>query len=784
MKAAGKKGSCRSSIRLCEEKFSCETQNPAAAIVCFECGDAAQCLKCDSAIHSMKKNQNHTRETIPSPKPDLLCQVSELNGQCKSKNYADVYCQDCYYRFCFDCNDKYHQRSDKAKHNFVDTNSFQTQSFHSDSSSVPDICQDVGDMNIRRDTIEDEARNSFLLSSEDENLQVESDNEFIKKLGCDEDAMVKVISIFGNTGDGKSHTLNYTFFKGEEVFKTSADQQSCTVGIWAAYEPHQKAIVIDTEGLLGVSSNQNQRTRLLLKVLAVSDVVIYRTRAERLHNDMFNFIGSASKAYLKHFSEELQTVSKKCKNNTSITTLGPAIVIFHETTHTEVFKTKGLGKNCPGIRERITDSECMMDAFSDIRYVGTKTNIGTQTDFLELKKVVVDILGNNSIRAHRRPAVVLQALKTLNEKFNGDIEKPTPNSFPDQYFTCTEKCLACGNRCIHSMNHNTQIDPHETSPEHICQYQHQYGNKVYLCKACKKSGHIRIVVPKTSSSSDNSWVGFGKYLWSGYVLECPKCGIIFRSRQYWYGNKEEEAVCEVDIRHIWPGSNRGLEGNHNAARKVLDGFHYVADTISTISAKPTKNLMEWTADQIAPEYWVPNSQILECSSCQVAFTSNTQKHHCRACGEGFCDSCSSKVRPVPERGWGFSAVRVCDECFDERKIKEKKAVAAAAGDSVHTARKVGEAVSSTIGVMASAIEYPLDILKDSARPDYWIPDEKINNCCVCKKDFDLLLSKHHCRSCGNGVCDYCSPNRLSVPIRGWDYPVRVCKNCEKNIEQI
>ncbi len=34
---------------------------------------------------------------------------------------------------------------------------------------------------------------------------------------------------------------------------------------------------------------------LNVKVLAVSDVVVYRTRAERLHNDLFYFLGDASK---------------------------------------------------------------------------------------------------------------------------------------------------------------------------------------------------------------------------------------------------------------------------------------------------------------------------------------------------------------------------------------------------------------------------------------------------------------------------------------------------------
>ena len=113
-------------------------------------------------------------------------------------------------------------------------------------------------------------------------------DEFISKLSCRGETNMKVVSIFGNTGDGKSHTLNHTFFNSEEVFATSSSQLSCTVGVWAAYDNVNHAIILDTEGLLGVSAsgNQNQRTRLLLKVLAISDIIIYRTRAERLHTDL------------------------------------------------------------------------------------------------------------------------------------------------------------------------------------------------------------------------------------------------------------------------------------------------------------------------------------------------------------------------------------------------------------------------------------------------------------------------------------------------------------------
>lgn len=47
-------------------------------------------------------------------------------------------------------------------------------------------------------------------------FQVSHGEELLHRLGCD-DSSVKVVSIFGNTGDGKSYTLNHVFFGGEEV---------------------------------------------------------------------------------------------------------------------------------------------------------------------------------------------------------------------------------------------------------------------------------------------------------------------------------------------------------------------------------------------------------------------------------------------------------------------------------------------------------------------------------------------------------------------------------------
>lgn len=178
--------------------------------------------------------------------------------------------------------------------------------------------------------------------------KVKDETSFLNLLSCNPDQLLKVVSIFGNTGEGKSHTLNHTFFMGREVFKTSPTQESCTVGVWAAFDPIHKVVVIDTEGLLGNSSKQGQRTRLLLKVLAVSDLIIYRTHADRLHDDLFKFLGDASDAYLKHFTKELKATTARCGLDVPLSTLGPAVVIFHETVHTKLL---GSGKISEVIRQ-------------------------------------------------------------------------------------------------------------------------------------------------------------------------------------------------------------------------------------------------------------------------------------------------------------------------------------------------------------------------------------------------------------------------------------------------
>ncbi|XP_043285149.1 zinc finger FYVE domain-containing protein 1-like isoform X2 [Venturia canescens] len=612
---------------------------------------------------------------------------------------------------------------------------------------------------------------SFLLIDAREHLRVSSVEQFYAKLNCAKEAKVKVVSIFGNTGDGKSHTLNRTFFQGREVFPTSNEQSSCTLGVWAAFDPSLRVICLDTEGLLGVTVHENERTRLLLKVLAISDIVVYRTRSERLHRDLFTFLGAASRAYTHHFQAALQALGKREGVPNSSCALGPSVIVFHETRHTRPLANSTSESAEDILRSRFAQMQLEIEAFSSIKYVGVQT-LNPPTDYGPLRNAVINELENTTVRSARKPNLVYGTLKILNDKFSGEISNVSSVLFPDQYFTCPVKCLSCDCRCTNSMGHVREGKPHVSDTL----YQHQYENVIYICKKCHSNGNEVIVSCRTQIQSDNGWYGLAKYAWSGYVIECPHCGEIYRSRQYWYGNKnpEDDAV-RTEINHVWNVANMSIT-NQNTAQRVIDGVSYITETVASVSLQPTKALSAWVADQVAPTYWRPNNEIKHCHNCKILFGASDSKHHCRSCGEGFCAKCSSNVKTVPARNW-FTPVRVCDSCFTKDNNSNNEPILDNTEDV--SARKVTEHVVSTLNAVGTVFTYSKSLIKDTVRPTYWVPDSELTNCCVCNKYFNVQLPLHHCRDCGRGVCQNCSQHRKPVPRRGWDKPVRVCDLCMK-----
>ena len=56
----------------------------------------------------------------------------------------------------------------------------------------------------------------------------------------------------------------------------------------------------------------------------------------------------------------------------------------------------------------------------------------------------------------------------------------------------------------------------------------------------------------------------------------------------------------------------------------------------------------------------------DCPHCDALFTLRSRRHHCRLCGDVFCDACSNHRVTLPLEGVEFDkAVRVCDFCFED-----------------------------------------------------------------------------------------------------------------------
>ena len=60
--------------------------------------------------------------------------------------------------------------------------------------------------------------------------------------------------------------------------------------------------------------------------------------------------------------------------------------------------------------------------------------------------------------------------------------------------------------------------------------------------------------------------------------------------------------------------------------------------------------------------WVPDHMATQCFSCKVEFWVARRKHHCRSCGQVFCNECTGQMAPIPSQNL-ITAERVCLPCY-------------------------------------------------------------------------------------------------------------------------
>ncbi|CAM9733106.1 unnamed protein product, partial [Chrysoparadoxa australica] len=70
-------------------------------------------------------------------------------------------------------------------------------------------------------------------------------------------------------------------------------------------------------------------------------------------------------------------------------------------------------------------------------------------------------------------------------------------------------------------------------------------------------------------------------------------------------------------------------------------------------------------------HWMPDSMCRACSDCEQPFNMFRRRHHCRVCGQVFCQACSSSF--IDGRDFAIAgSVRVCHSCHDKHMQRLKK----------------------------------------------------------------------------------------------------------------
>ncbi|CAK7346149.1 unnamed protein product [Dovyalis caffra] len=74
------------------------------------------------------------------------------------------------------------------------------------------------------------------------------------------------------------------------------------------------------------------------------------------------------------------------------------------------------------------------------------------------------------------------------------------------------------------------------------------------------------------------------------------------------------------------------------------------------------NLMKQGSEE--KDHWVPDEAVSKCTSCRTDFGAFVRRHHCRNCGDIFCDKCThGRIALTADEN--AQPVRVCDRCLAE-----------------------------------------------------------------------------------------------------------------------
>ncbi|PWA60056.1 hypothetical protein CTI12_AA385690 [Artemisia annua] len=135
-------------------------------------------------------------------------------------------------------------------------------------------------------------------------------------------------------------------------------------------------------------------------------------------------------------------------------------------------------------------------------------------------------------------------------------------------------------------------------------------------------------------------------------------------------------VLNSDMLCFWVNNsitNRGfqLKSNSYTTTKICDAVaaaHYQLMEMGEIPKEPSekRKSLDERKKYVNEEkqHWVPDKESTKCKACSTCFGLFVRRHHCRNCGDIFCDKCT-QGRTALSAEKHADEVRVCDQCMAE-----------------------------------------------------------------------------------------------------------------------
>lgn len=186
-----------------------------------------------------------------------------------------------------------------------------------------------------------------------------------------------------------------------------------------------------------------------------------------------------------------------------------------------------------------------------------------------------------------------------------------------------------------------------------------------------------------------------------------KCGYLFQPREE--GVVEAQFVCSIRQ----PPNQRG---KRRLNRTLLVNW---AESVGVIEESIGRRRISRELTLRRQPTWVNDKDRQCCHLCLKTFTNTRRKHHCRACGEIICRSCSL-YKSVDLQSVGLTTLRVCKACMDGTKAEKDVLLAADAASTTPNSVSSSLAVamnngSTSLSVDALALALPKGVDDEKLR---------------------------------------------------------------------